>query len=97
MDGSHRSLRDDFGVSSPALDAIVAAAQDAPGCHGARMTGAGLAGCAVALVEESAAATFAQFVGAAYRTSTGLSGAVHLSRPCGGASIKTNGNGNRSA
>src|SRR5690606_125175 len=39
MDESHASLRDLFEVSSPALDAIVAAARAAPGCLGARMTG----------------------------------------------------------
>jgi galactokinase len=88
MDASHRSLRDDFGVSSPALDAIVAAAQEAPGCHGARMTGAGLAGCAVALVEEGSAASFVTETERAYLARTGLQAAVHLSRPCGGADVK---------
>jgi galactokinase len=88
MDAGHRSLRDDFGVSSPALDAIVAAAQEAPGCHGARMTGAGLAGCAVALVEEAAAAAFVAETERAYRARTSLEATVHLSRPCGGADVK---------
>jgi galactokinase len=85
MGESHRSLRDDFRVSSPALDAIVAAALAAPGCFGARMTGAGLAGCAVALVEESAAGAFASAVGARYRETTGLDATVHVARPSGGA------------
>jgi galactokinase len=98
MDASHRSLRDDFGVSSPALDAIVAAAQSAPGCYGARMTGAGLAGCAVALVEEAAAPAFVAETERAYRARTSQVAAVHLSRPSGGASVKTaNDNENRSA
>jgi len=98
MDASHRSLRDDFGVSSPALDAIVAAAQAAPGCYGARMTGAGLAGCAVALVEEAAAPAFVAATERAYRARTSLQAAVHLSRPSGGASVKTaNSNRDRSA
>ncbi len=88
MDASHRSLRDDFGVSSPALDAIVAAAQQAPGCFGARMTGAGLAGCAVALVEESASAAFAAETEQAYGARSGLPATVHLSSPCGGADVK---------
>ena len=88
MDESHRSLRDDFGVSSPALDAIVAAAQAAPGCYGARMTGAGLAGCAVALVEEGAAAAFVAETERAYHARTGLQATVHLSRPCGGADVR---------
>jgi galactokinase len=53
IDASHTSLRDDFEVSGPALDAIVELARSAPGCHGARMTGGGFAGCAVALVERA--------------------------------------------
>ena len=51
MNASHTSLRDDYAVSSPALDAMVTAARAAPGCFGARMTGAGFGGCAVALVD----------------------------------------------
>ena len=85
MGESHRSLRDDFGVSGPALDAIVAAAATAPGCYGARMTGAGLAGCAVALVDEEHAPAFVAEVERAYRRATGLSATVHLSHPSAGA------------
>ena len=50
MDESHVSLRDDFEVSRPELDAMVAIAREHDGCIGARMTGAGFGGCAVALV-----------------------------------------------
>jgi galactokinase len=59
MDASHASLRDDFEVSSPALDAMVELVRSLPGCLGARMTGGGFAGCCVALVERSAAADIA--------------------------------------
>jgi galactokinase len=89
MAETHRSLRDDFGVSSPPLDAIVAAALEAPGCHGARMTGAGLAGCGVALVDEKATAAFVASVEQAYRATTGLTAAVHLSHPSAGASLRS--------
>jgi galactokinase len=51
---SHASLRDDFAVSSPALDALVARLQRTPGVFGARLTGAGFGGCAVALAEAGA-------------------------------------------
>jgi galactokinase len=88
MTEGHRSLRDDFRVSSPALDAIVAAAQEAPGCRGARMTGAGLAGCAVALVDEDDAAAFVAQTERAYRAATGLDATVHLSRPSAGAELR---------
>jgi len=50
LGASHASLATLYEVSGPALDAAVAVAHDAPGCLGARMTGAGFAGCAVALV-----------------------------------------------
>jgi galactokinase len=50
IDG-HRSLRDDFEVSTPELDRIVAALFVRPGVHGARLTGAGFGGCVVALCD----------------------------------------------
>ena len=48
LDGSHRSLRDDYGVSTPELDALVAEARRG-GALGARLTGAGLGGSVVIL------------------------------------------------
>ena len=54
MAESHRSLRDDFDVSTPALDALVAALSAVPGVFGARLTGAGFGGCAVAVAETGA-------------------------------------------
>jgi galactokinase len=50
MAASHDSLRVDFEVSSPELNAMVACASREPACYGARMTGAGFGGCAVALI-----------------------------------------------
>src|SRR5581483_230500 len=47
---SHASLRDDFDVSTPALDALVTALVATDGVLGARLTGAGFGGCVVALV-----------------------------------------------
>ena len=47
---SHASLREDFEVSSPALEAGVTAARSRPECLGARLVGAGFAGCVLALV-----------------------------------------------
>ena len=51
MDASHASLADDYGVSTPRLDALVTEARRA-GAHGARLTGAGLGGSMVALTDE---------------------------------------------
>lgn len=48
---SHRSLREDFEVSTDALDALVDRLVATPGVHGARLTGAGFGGCVVAVTE----------------------------------------------
>lgn len=72
MTESHASLRDDFEVSSPALDTMVEAALAAPGCLGARMTGAGFGGCAVALVEGEAVTSFVDRALDGYQQATGL-------------------------
>jgi len=56
MLASHRSLRDDFEVSTPALDALVVELSTTPGVYGARLTGAGFGGCVVALAEPGSAA-----------------------------------------
>ena len=56
MTASHASLRDDYEVSTPALDAIVEAAVATPGCEGARLTGAGFGGWAIALVRDGSVA-----------------------------------------
>ena len=89
MNESHASLRDDFEVSSEALDAIVAAAQGADGCYGARLTGAGFAGCAVALVDEAAAKGFGRDVSTAYARSTGRTCTMYVCRASDGASATT--------
>lgn len=48
---SHQSLRDDFEVSTPGIDALVDAALERPGVRGARITGAGFGGCIVVLAD----------------------------------------------
>lgn len=51
---SHASLRDDYEVSTPALDALVQRLTGTGGVIGARLTGAGFGGCVVALVDATA-------------------------------------------
>jgi len=82
---SHASLRDDFEVSSPALDAMVEIAAAQPGCWGARMTGGGFGGCAVALVDREAAGAAGPRITAAFRERTGIQAAVYICRAAGGA------------
>jgi galactokinase len=70
MLASHASSRDDMGVSSPELDALVECLCDA-GALGARLTGAGFGGCAVALVPAGDTDTVAAKASAAYQERTG--------------------------
>jgi galactokinase len=63
---SHISLRDDYEVTGLELDSLVEAAWSQPGVLGARMTGAGFGGCAIAIVENDEVESFIANVGAAY-------------------------------
>lgn len=87
MNASHQSLRDDYEVSGPALDAMVEAAQAHPACYGARMTGAGFGGCAVALVRADAAEDFTRCVSAEYTRRTGKIPSVYICRAAAGAEV----------
>lgn len=93
MNASHASLRDDFEVSSEALDAMVACGQGQPGAYGARMTGAGFGGCAVALVAAPEAEAFVQRVSECYTKATGREAAVYVTGASEGARLWRVGNG----
>jgi len=87
MDASHRSLRDDYEVSCAELDAMVEAAWRAPGVIGARMTGGGFGGCAVALVEQDQSEAFSQQVAKEYQSVTGLEPSLYVCTAEAGAGI----------
>ncbi len=87
LDEGHRSLRDDFQVSCSSLDAMVAAARGAPGCLGARMTGAGFGGCALALVQVAAVPDFLAQTAQIYRRSTGLEPSLYVCRASAGVAL----------
>ena len=87
LNESHVSLRDDFSVSSEALDAMVECAQDQASCYGARMTGAGFGGCAVALVDADHTASFVEDAAQAYSTRTGHDPSVYVCRATEGAEV----------
>ncbi len=86
MNESHASLRDDYEVSGPGLDAIVDVARAAPGCLGARMTGGGFAGCAVALVDADHAGAFTHDVVDRY-DHDGFTATIWICAPASGASV----------
>jgi galactokinase len=87
MDESHASLRDDYEVSSPELDSMVEIARAQQGCWGARMTGAGFGGCAVAIVEADAAQDAAAKITRDYAELTGLRPSAHCFRAVEGAGV----------
>ena len=60
---SHQSLRDDFEVSTPNVDALVEKAWGIAGCYGARIMGAGFGGSILALVHAAQTKTFAASIG----------------------------------
>jgi galactokinase len=93
MNESHASLRDDFEVSSQELNAIVACARQQDGCYGARLTGAGLGGCAIALVRADAVKTFIDLVARCYKEVTGLTPDLYVCSASSGASVQGRGTG----
>ena len=90
MNASHDSLRDDFEVTNHELNLIVDHARKAPGCLGARMTGAGFGGCAVALVQSEEADAFMAHTASQYQKESGLDPAMYCCLPSEGASEVTN-------
>jgi len=84
LDASHRSLAQDFEVSCPELDLAVAAARTA-GALGARMTGGGFGGCAIALVPAARAEDVTAAVEAAFARAGHAPPHSFPAEPSGGA------------
>jgi galactokinase len=90
LTASHTSLRGDFDASTPALDLAVFTAVDA-GALGARLTGGGFGGSAIALVEEERADVVREAVDAAFADAE-LATPTHLTvLPSAGASVSRSG------
>ncbi|HLS73868.1 MAG TPA: galactokinase [Actinomycetaceae bacterium] len=83
VNASHASMRDDYEISCPELDLAVDTAI-AAGAHGARMTGGGFGGSAIAIVPAESAASVAGAVDAAFRTA-GFAEPAFLLAPASGA------------
>jgi galactokinase len=90
MTASHASLRDDYEVSCPELDCMQAACLNAPGCLGARMTGAGFGGACVALVLQKDIEAFIDAAENAYRAQQPYEAAFYACKAVGGASTIDN-------
>ena len=85
MGDSHASLRDDYEVSGPELDTMVAIAREVPGVLGARMTGAGFGGCTVNLVEAEAVGALVEAVEARYLEAAKLEPEIYVCSAVNGA------------
>ncbi len=88
MNASHASLRDDFEVTNDALDVMASIAQEQPACYGARMTGGGFGGCAVALVQADRAGEVATAVARQYEAATGLSPEIYITTASDGTAVQ---------
>ena len=87
MTASHASLRDDYEVSCPELEALVEIARAQPGVVAARLTGAGWGGCTVNLVWEEAVPAFVPAVVSAYQERTGRVARAHICRAADGVTL----------
>lgn len=90
MYASHASLRDDYEVSCPELDAVVEIAQSIGlkgGVYGCRMTGGGFGGCTVALVKSDNVAAISDQLSREYEQRTHIKPTLFVSRPAPGATV----------
>lgn len=85
MNQSHLSLRDDYEVTGKELDTLVEAAWEQPGVLGARMTGAGFGGCAIAIVEKDQTNDFIKHVGESYEKEIGYPAEFYIAEIGDGA------------
>jgi galactokinase len=86
LNESHASLRDDFEVTNEALNQIVETAKTYTACYGARMTGGGFGGCAVALVKVEQVSDFTGYVMEGFHQRSGLHAKFYVCQASEGAS-----------
>lgn len=77
MYASHRSLNGNYEVTGPELNTIVDFCKTFPGCIGARMTGAGFGGCAIALLRENAFNEFRESLSDQYEKIVGYAPGIY--------------------
>jgi galactokinase len=85
---SHLSLRSNYDVSSPELDAFVEIAEQLEGVFGARMTGAGFGGSAICLVDSDREEELAAEIEARYKGRGFENGHVFIARSGGGSQVE---------
>lgn len=87
FDASHASLRDDYEVSSAGLNAMVECMRELPGCYGARLTGAGFGGCAIALIDAAAETEFTRQLLTRHQTSGPMAIEAYSVKPSAGGEM----------
>lgn len=85
MNDSHNSLRDDYDVTGVELDALVEAAWKQEGVLGARMTGAGMGGCAIALVNKDKVEHIIDAISKEYKDQIGYDASFYIAEVGDGA------------
>lgn len=85
LNKSHVSLRDDYDVTGIELDTLVEAAWKQKGVLGARMTGAGMGGCAIALVNKGVVADAIELIGTEYKDKIGYKASFYIAEIGDGA------------
>ncbi len=88
LHASHESARDLYDCSTEQLDWFVERSREAEGVRGARLTGAGWGGCAIALGGRDALEAWAPGVAADYEARFGIAARTWLSGACGGARLE---------
>ncbi|HET7815854.1 MAG TPA: galactokinase [Candidatus Baltobacteraceae bacterium] len=86
MNASHESLREDYEVSSGALDMMAELAREC-GAFGSRMTGGGFGGCTVSAVARDRGDEFCRSLARAYHERTGISPNIYDGTPASGATV----------
>jgi hypothetical protein len=87
MNASHVSLEHDYEVTGLELDTLVHTAWEQEGVLGARMTGAGFGGCAIALVAKDAVESFKENVGRKYQEVAGYAPSFYIAEVAGGSRV----------
>lgn len=85
LNQSHISLRDDYDVTGLELDTLAETAWEQEGVLGARMTGAGMGGCAIALVHKEAVATVERAIQSRYKSVVGYEADFYVAEVGDGA------------
>lgn len=84
VNASHVSLQNDYEVTGKELDTLATTAWAQPGVLGARMTGAGFGGCAIAIVAKDQVKAFETNVGATYEKEIGYAPTFYVAEIAAG-------------